>query len=585
MRRDGILMMSEIEDSAQEEILRRFENETLDNHHESLQFWNCPRDVAIYSTLAVYDSFLVVAPFLSHRKQLLEMQFLKSLEEGFSQMIRWVYLKPGNVGITSTSNKETINTAGEFFHHAVRYIQIADMHRMYSRGQLRISVSEKCRTVRFMTPKEASPGGATRGQFEICNTRRKAQSRTQPGQVSDLVASLKRKIDSSNYQLSEGRILLLKTELANSREIVDFQELIGSTEPFQLDPDQDLGGFLVRDFCGYFKALQRWSCVCITIFQNLAFLGVDQFSCIPSQIVPYLKFRETMSAISGLEIETVLRITERLSYSKSLVNPDIYLQPLVCENDCIAWSVSAVLNSKYIRNMLKLMSRLPEHTRIASNIIGSREHPMLRQLGDQFSRLGKCDYKLFTKIMHEDLNAELDMIVYSKQDPHHVLLVEGKAVLGVDEINEVDAATRQMIEGQKQIERTVAILKSMPNEKKKSIFKFVNWEAVTSYNGVVVTIDSEPHDGLDQSKIPAISLETIYSRLKDKHFKSTVIFYEKCRDRPWLENLGEFEEDYEPFLIGDVTYELPVFAEKKSPGGPDSRYSGYLGTSAQESAV
>jgi len=95
----------------------------------------------------------------------------------------------------------------------------------------------------------------------------------------------------------------------------------------------------------------------------------------------------------------------------------------------------------------------------ADTLIGSREAAMLRDLGDLFSRRGRCNYKLTTKVKCGNREGAIDLLAYNPKFPDELLLVEAKANLGADEINEVDHATEEMRKGQRQVQNAASILR------------------------------------------------------------------------------------------------------------------------------
>ena len=101
------------------------------------------------------------------------------------------------------------------------------------------------------------------------------------------------------------------------------------------------------------------------------------------------------------------------------------------------------------------------------------------------------------------------MLAYNTRSPEELLLVEAKSILAADEINEVDAATTELVRAQGQLRRTIEILGRMPTHQKAGLFKFVRWENVTHYYGMVLTPDTHPNERYDHSEIPAISLDAL----------------------------------------------------------------------------
>ena len=169
---------------------------------------------------------------------------------------------------------------------------------------------------------------------------------------------------------------------------------------------------------------------------------------IPTQFHEYDQLNAILAQLSNIDIHKVVTISDRLHFNNATSWPDIHLQPLLRCGTFVAWSPSIIQSSSYMRNMLRLMARTPSLKTIADDVIGNREHAMLRSLGGSLSRRGKCDFKLNTRIESNGKSAEVDLVAYNKRNPTELLVVEGKTVLAVDEINEVDKATSEMQSGQ-----------------------------------------------------------------------------------------------------------------------------------------
>ena len=193
---------------------------------------------------------------------------------------------------------------------------------------------------------------------------------------------------------------------------------------------------------------------------------------------------------------------------------------------------------------------------------------MLRELGDQFSRKGRSAFKLNLALQHEGKQGEIDLLMYNNKFPGELLVVEGKALLAVDEINEVETATKKMQRAQRQLQRVIEILRSSPSGKKQNLWKSVKWCLVRDIYGVVVAGDAEPNEKFDHSVYPGISLQTVKDRLRANHFASPRKFWAACKDRRWLDPLREYRESFRAIEVGDVTYELPVL---KEPAGQAQR--------------
>jgi hypothetical protein len=208
--------------------------------------------------------------------------------------------------------------------------------------------------------------------------------------------------------------------------------------------------------------------------------------------------------------------------------------------------------------MLRLLARTGKE---AATIIGEREKPMIVEFGNHLAKQGGYAYKARTDLSYGGKKGELDLLAYNWKVADEVLLVEFKAVLGVDEIGEVKSVTKELQDAQEQLRNVEAILRSMPDSEKAVLYKFVKWDRVKHYFKLVVTYDSEPNEHYDHSEIPAIAFLTMLARLREKDYRSPRKLVEVCRNRKWASKLLDYKERYWPFKVGDVTYELPVLTE------------------------
>lgn len=543
-----------------EQLLRRYEA-ILDEHYRTFLLLRRQPEEAIYALLAAFDSFeladQMIPPDLTNPAS---VQRRKGVEEGLSQAMRWLF---SPVDVRPTDKNEIIAEAGEFTGYASQYVDIADTHKMYGRKQLLITVDADRKNVRFFSAPSGAPAEAMLGLVEDTEELRQRQEDRERRQSIAVKQAAVAVLAQLRYQARSGRILiddLAPLNMAGIRDMVSATR--SEDEPF-LSTACDLVGFTVGEYDSFWDALVRWSYCVIQIYLKVALSqGEDDGTHMPTQVMAYDDFIKGMVLLSGLPEETVKRISERLTYDQRTGSPDIFQQPLIRGPNTIAWSTRLILRSKYRRNMLKLMARtssLSDHT---STIVGTREGPMLQAFADMFATHGyRC--KLDTEIVATTEEGQIDLLAYHPSFPNEVLLVEGKAFLGVDEINEVASATAEMIDkGQPQLRRVIQLLKKIPLAQKQTLFSFVEWDKVESYYGLVVTPGTEPNDRYDHSSIPAISLPVLRLRLKDEDFQSPKKLWEICRDRPWFTSWRGYKETYRSIPIADITYELPMI-------GPD----------------
>lgn len=545
-------------DIASEKLLREYEANVLDPHHKTLALWEHDRRTALFALLAQHDSH-AITELLAPQSPLLSMgttQVMKSLEEGLSQAVRWLHPGYPQFDVVPLSDSQLIEQARSYCYFASRYVDIADMHKMYGRGQITITLNKETKTVGFSRGKQGNAPllGYAEGIHRIkCLPIARNVSRLQ-----ELCRGLYAKLIQTKFHFEAGRIVIDEFAKVDDPAIKELMEYLNPQEDMLLPDATDLIGFTLADFLAYYAILKQWSFLSTILFISLTLSGKDPTSCLPTQVVPRASFLDRMESLSGLSREKIEAITFRLTYDNRIAAPDIFQQPLICGEHSVAWSARVVGYSRQVRYLLKLMARTPATSDRAATIIGSRERRMLNELGTMFARRGSCAYKVMTSIAVGANEGEVDLLVYNWKAGSQLLLIEGKALLGVDEINEVDAATKEMQHAQKQLTGVLSILKALPEAKKTELFKFVSWDRVTEYFGIVVAQDAEPNDKYDHSLYPGISLATIKGRLRDNHFTSPRKFWEACKERRWLKAIEGYEETVKPVQVGDVTYELPV---------------------------
>ena len=547
-----------------EQIFRHFETTVLDVHHQTMALWRYDRPRAIYAVLAQFDCWAILSLVGGSADvgRVGLTQMVKGAEEGLSQALKWLHPGRPQFDLVPADSREAVGDAGDFCQFASSYVDIADFHKMYGRGQVVIEVAEDERRVRFVTPKKVAPAASMVGMTEFAHRLKKGLPNPNSHEMVTLRQDLFRLVGKMAHHFAHGQLVLDDIHIANSQEIKDLLKLWIPAEPILLAEDDDLAGFSVREFIAYFEALRRWSFCCTFLFLSL--VGgrqKHQWECIPTQVIDRDTFVERMQLLSGLDTAKVAAITERLRYDDRAKSPDVFQQPLICGANSVAWSVELVQRSKYLRNMLKLMSRTPQLRDHAATLIGCRERPMLVELGTLLSQRGRCSFSLRKAVVHAKDEGEIDLLAYNHKFPDELLVIEGKAVLGVDEINEVAAATKEMQDGQAQLKKTDEILRQMSEQEKRSLFPFVNWNMVTNHYGLVVALDAEPNDLYDHTTYPGISFQTMKDRLRDNHYASPAKLWRACKERHWLADLMQYGESYRVVKVGDVAYELPVLVE------------------------
>jgi hypothetical protein len=551
-----------------EAILRKFETNVLDVYHKSLPFWNLPIETRLYAIMAAYDSTIIPILFADNStKSVRAIQDIKTLDDGFIQALRWIFADSKNLEPTSVSNQEIFETAVSFLIYCSQYARIAYFHMMYDQKLAKISADEANRIIRFYIPKDIKgkePWKAFAARSESLNRLMKNFENkriTLHQNANPIIAKFK-------YRLQKGRIELEDIKPLAISQIAKLADFYTNREIMLIEDDVDLVGFTFRQYKIFWNAIMRWSLCVQQIFVDLIIKKVPIHECMPTQIIDRKNFHISIQELTQLSPEIINAIVQRSNMIKQ-PQADIFLQPLIVGNENISWCPFVIQNSQYKRNMLKLMTRTKSLKNKGDDINGSREKPLLKEFGLLIAKKGKSDFKLNRSLKYEDESGEVDLLVHNRRFPDEILLVEGKALLAPDEVNELSTATKVLIRAQDQVLRNRDILNKMPVNQKNSLYPFVNWDKVSRYYLLVVTPESPAGTNYDETVIPAITLEEIKLFLKTRDYHSPCSFWEACKNKIWLRHLEPDEEHYDDISVDNVTYQIPVARMKNNfPKGP-----------------
>jgi hypothetical protein len=198
---------------------------------------------------------------------------------------------------------------------------------------------------------------------------------------------------------------------------------------------------------------------------------------------------------------------------------------------------------------------------IASKLIGEREIPAALRLGEVLASKTRRKWKSKAhpkSLKSGGLEGQIDLLAWTPSYPDEVLLIEYKATLEVAEDHEMDEATQEMMKGQEQLSRCVQILKTMSNQEKRAIYRFVDWEKVTAYYGVVVSSGGHPYRGYDHSVFPAISDRAFATRIESRDLTRPSRVWAAARERQWLGHYNHATFRPIPISIGVITYFVPA---------------------------
>jgi hypothetical protein len=535
-------------------LLRLFERE-LDAFHQSFPIMRRTSQAALYAVMAAYDSMLLPLREISAQideRAIGSRQAMRAIVQSINPALRWITAGNKLSHPKSSTEVDLIDEGGSLLNHARDYLILSAFHVMYSRGLMSVECDEAKKLVRFIRKQSHFPDG-----FVSAVVAQRAQRQEQFNRPQ-LISAFNRWLPRVTYQLRDGRIVFKRmTEFAGS-EIVEVAKLFAMPETLELADDTDLIGFTMGDFRRFWTALHSWSIAATELYLGLVGNGVAQERCMPTQILTWPEFSTAMSFLAELGPQVISEITHRLTYDTTDQKRDAFLQPLVVSSGWISWCPLLIKQSRPERNMLKLMSRSPTLCNAASTIIGGREGQMLKEIGLRLAKRSGYDYKLNTLIRGGGQSAELDLLAYNRKAPTEILLVEAKAVLAVDDVAEIQAATEQLWKAKRQLERSISILNIMPLERKQSLFPFVDWGRIETYRPLMITPDSSPLGEFTHDAVSVVTLEVFRTQFSNRDLKTPTAIWEACRSKEWLKPFNLDGEDfYSRMKVGSVTYEIP----------------------------
>ena len=542
-----------------EEKIRQCERD-IDAAYKVLQTAQLEPAYALYFLLAAFDGFFLpyVIESVQERSEIEANSFslyFKNVQEGFVHALRWITGKKGVPDLRSSENQRGINDAAELIQLGSVYNQVLNHFVLYSRGLIKAKYDESKNEIRFF--------GDAKSNDQLLGVYYHIDSLE--SQTGD---SIERVSDSAQHLFRE-RALRVKHHCENGHIVIDdalslshpgimgfAQQLIRRSKLFP--SSTDLGSFILTEFDTYWATLFAWSHVSLLLYFERCKLGEEQSKCMPTQVVRCGDFLDNMVQLTGIAPGKVRAITDHLTYNSALGKPDVFLSPLLPGDKTVAWSPFAVILSKHQRNLLKSLARNKKTQDIAASIIGSREKEIGKEFVEFFDVAGEwrfCSFKK-SKLMED---VEIDLIGQTPKHPAQILIVEIKGILGVDEMSEQLECNEKLIAAQRQVKRTIRIIKELPIPVKRKVFPRIDWGNVNNYYGAIITPDSEPTWNLPNRNIPAISIATVKARVQVSDLASPSKFVKAIKGRLWHIDKGNFQLKYSSLQIGGVKVSFPSF--------------------------
>jgi hypothetical protein len=538
------------------QILTKFEK-MLDSHHRTLPLWSQPRPVGIFATLAGFDMLMLpIAIGVSGvSPNPYTVQKVKGYHDSLTHAMRFFWSDARTLDVRPTNERHVLEQAIEFLLYCNKYGVLSDLHVGNGRGLHSIEADESQKRVRFVhLPRDGStpdPAGILEDAPSYWEHLRRANE--DPSVKKRTVDAVKR----APHHWESGRLVI--DDLSSFRGLVlqDALEYLLPPHELPLDDADGLTGITAKEFRAFWHALFKWSMVASGLYLEATLNGKDQNEHLPTQVVAKKRFTEGIIELSGVPEQAVVACLDRLSFGRDCPSkPDIYLQPLVCGDDQVAWSPYLIQICKYERNMLKLMARVPALKSVADNLIGSRERVLTRQFGQLLARYG---YQFKTRIRLSDGSGEIDLLAFHPKHPSELLVTEIKGVLGVDEVNEVHQSTKEMIAGQGQLSRILAFLPQADLPTKAALWRSAPWNTIRSYYGLVLTANAQPNSTYDHRNLPAVTLETVARYFHERDYRSPARIWATSVEKRWLKKYASHGTTYMPLQVGEITYEIPVW--------------------------
>jgi hypothetical protein len=246
-----------------EELMRRFERETLDTAFTKLTLWQRAPTEGLYGLLAQHDSLFAVEIVHEESGTTGDLQARKGAEEGLTQALRWYAPRLQDVTPKPGASRDLIEEAGVFAVLGGDYVNIADMHKALGRGLASVIVEPDRRIVRF----QVAPGDASlmllAGMHESALIQRhRVESDTVPeGSLTPLLMP--------RHTFQDGRIVISDLATLLNQQNLEAVSRAKTRDMRELDGNTDLDGFTLGEFDRFWLGLVTWSCSAFLTFQRL----------------------------------------------------------------------------------------------------------------------------------------------------------------------------------------------------------------------------------------------------------------------------------------------------------------------------
>jgi len=137
--------------------------------------------------------------------------------------------------------------------------------------------------------------------------------------------------------------------------------------------------------------------------------------------------------------------------------------------------------------------------------------------------------------------------------------VEAKTLLPADEVNEVSEVTNKLTIGQGQIENALGVLKSMGNEAKQRLFRFIDWNKVREYYPLLMTPDTHPDTRYDDNVVPHISYTSLRMYPRPRDLSKPSRLWSFCKSKQWIKEQTPTKQcQHRDIRVADIIYTVPL---------------------------
>lgn len=524
-----------------------------DDLYRQLPFWKIDRSCRGLNILASYDGLsaalgaLVVNP--DHATDFMHF------DDGVSHCLHWNFEVSGCFGYAHDITEDSFRVACNFLNWGRCYQAICDVFRTYRQGLLSVVADRDQKRIRFQYRDSERSSINVASQLEdrrrldkFIDGKGADTSRVNPGQLRTLLMRA--------VSVSESRISLTDDSALANSDLVSLMAVFGQSDLWlPLDDSGDLGGYSVADFRAFWSVLHRWSAIVIGAMQLKGLEPGKKPECLPTQVIDSETFKSRIARHSGLSASVIDRISDRLRFRDADSKSDLFMSPIILEDEYVIWSPRCVNNSQYLRNHLKLLVRSPGTKSVADNLLGELESPIVAKVRRKLEQYA-YQTKSFTRVSANE-SGEIDLLAWTNRASNQVLMIEVKFVLPPDDVNETKDYTKKLIAGQAQISKCQRILETLDYQTKHQLYKFVPWESISSYYPLVVSNAGAPSELYDGTDVPWLSLDVMGAALRHRDFRTPRGLWSAAKEQGWLEELEEGEQFWNTMHVAEYQIDIP----------------------------